>query len=164
LSNKQYSDTQHEFVFQWADRWRQLFDLIYNLLRTDKPPASPSLPTEHDEIRYQDLRSWLIDNEVTFLPIWKDFCTSRDWTLDTSSDLIVEIRNAEKVLENPFFCWYGPEDLIVFFRAYVIDKQSGRPNEKQAWTTAMTLLQLDVIAVEFVLWVCDEVGDNEYRH
>jgi hypothetical protein len=82
--------------------------------------------------------------------------------LDASKDLIVEIHSAEKVLENPFFCWYGPEDLNVFFWAYVIDKQSGQPNEKQAWTTAMTLLQLDVIAVKFVLWICDmEWGNNE---
>ena len=160
LINKQYSDTEHEFIFQWADRWRQLFDLIYDLLRTDKPPTLPSLPTEHGETRYQELSSWLIDNEVTFLPLWKDFCTSGDWALDVSEDLIAEIHNAEKALENPFFCWYGPEDLKVFFQAYVVDKQSGRPNEKQAWTTAMTLLQLDVIAVDFVLWICDMDGNT----
>ncbi|MFC2066833.1 hypothetical protein ACFLUO_07290 [Chloroflexota bacterium] len=87
------------------------------------------------------------------MPLWKDFCNSRDWTLDTNNDLITEIEDAEKVLENPFFCWYGPEDLTVFFRAYIIDKQSGQPNEKRAWTIAMDLLKLDAIAVEFVMEV-----------
>ncbi|MFC2070412.1 hypothetical protein ACFLTB_04490 [Chloroflexota bacterium] len=80
--------------------------------------------------------------------------------MNTNNDLIAEIEDAEKVLENPFFCWYGPEDLNVFFRAYVIDKQSGQPNEKQAWTTAMDLLALDAMAVVFVMGVCDRTRDD----
>ena len=160
MNKKQYSDTESEFVFQWADRWCHLWKLIYDYLRTDDTSRSPSQPGEFDQISYQYLRSWFLDNEMIFLPLWKDFCTSRDWALDTSNDLITEIGDAEKVLENPFFCWYGPEDLNVFFRAYVIDAQSGQPNEKQAWTTAMDLLALDAIAVEFVLWICDRARED----
>ena len=161
MSRKQYSDTEREFIFQWADRWRHLVTLIYDFLRTDDTSRLPTLPGELDQISYQNFRSWFLDNEMVFLPLWKDFYMSQDWTLDTSNDLIVEIRNAEKVLENPFFCWYGPEGLVVFFRAYVIDSKSGQVNEKQAWTTAMTLLRLDAIAAEFVLWISDGGGDNE---
>jgi len=159
LKNKQYLYTESEFIFQWADRWRQLFDLIFDLMHTGKSWA-PTLPNELDEIRYQNLRVWLIDNEVTFLQLWKDFYTSKDWTLDTSNDLIEEIRDAERDLENPFLWFYGTEDLKEFFRVYVIDKQSGQPNEEQAWTIAMSLLQVDLIAVDFVLWICDGMGDN----
>lgn len=88
------------------------------------------------------------------MPIWKAYYMKKDWVLDSSNDLIEEIRDAEKVLENPFFAFYGPEDLNVFFRAYVIDKQSGQPDKKRAWSTAMNLLTLDGIAAEFVMEVC----------
>ena len=161
LSRKQVLYAEREFVFQWADRWCQLFNLIYDVLRTDKSPVLPSLPTEHDEIRYQDLRSWLIDNEETFLELWKDYSTSRDWTLDTSNDLIEEIRDAEKVLENPFLWFYGSEDLNIFLKEYVVGKKSGEPNEEHAWAIAMSLLRVDVLAANFVLWIRDGGGDNE---
>ena len=160
MNKKHISYTEREFVFQWADRWRHLVTQIYDFLRTDDTSRLPTLPGELDQISYQNLRSWFLDNEMVFLPLWKDFYMSRDWTLDTSNDLITEISHAEKVLENPFFCWYSPEDLEVFFRAYVIDPKSGQVNEKQAWTTAMDLLRLDAIALEFVCWISD-IGQED---
>ena len=115
MSRKQISYTERDFVFRWADRWRQLSDLIFDLMHTDNSWA-PSSSDVIDEIRYHELRSWLVANEVTFLPLWKDYYSSKDWTLDTSNDLIEEIRNAEKDLKNPFLWFYGPVDLNVFFR------------------------------------------------
>ena len=79
--------------------------------------------------------------------------------MDSSNDLIEEIRDAEKVLENPFFAFYGPEDLNVLFRAYALNKKSGLPNEERAWSTAMDLLTLDGLAAEFVMWVRNGTRD-----
>ena len=98
MSRKQVSYVEREFTFRWADRWRELTDLIFDLIHTDNTWA-PSVPSELKEIRYQDIRCWLIENEKIFLELWKGFCTSWDWFLDTSNDLIEEIRDAEKALE-----------------------------------------------------------------
>ena len=144
-----------DFILEWADNWCHLRELIFDYLRTDDTSRSPSQPDELDQISYQNLRTWFIGNEIIFLPLWRDFCDSKVWTLDTSNDLIKEIEDAKKVLENPFFAFYGPEDLNVVFRVYVIDKQSGQPDKEKAWTTAMDLLTLDGMAVEFVLEICD---------
>ena len=152
-----FSTTEQDFILEWAGRWCGLMELIFDYLRTDDISRSPISPPELDQINYQNLRSWFLDNEIIFLPLWKDFCTSRDWALDTSNDLIAEIRDAQQALENPFFCWYGPEDLEVFFRAYVIDPESRQVNEKKAWTTAMDLLRFDSLASEFACRVRDDI-------
>lgn len=152
-----FSNAEQDFIMEWADRWCRLEELIYDYLRTDDTSRSPSQPDELDQISYQNLRSWFLDNEMTFLPLWKDFCASKDWALDTNNDLIAEIRDAERVLENPFFCWYGPEYLGVFFRAYAIDSESRQVNEKKAWTTAMDLIRLDGLALEFVCRVRNNI-------
>ena len=40
----------------------------------------------------------------------------------------------------------------------MIDDESGKMSEQKAWTSAMALFQLDTIAVEFVVWVCDRTS------
>lgn len=155
MVEKMYSVKEQNFVYDWADRWRGLFDMIFDYLRTDDTSRSPISPADLDQVDYQNLRSWFLDNEEMFLSIWSSFCTSRDWALDTNKDLIAEIKDAEDVLKNPFFTFYGPEDLYVFFRAHRIDKQAGEPDEKKAWEMAMDLLTWDAIAAEFVNWKSD---------
>lgn len=150
-----FSTIEQDFILEWADRWHGLFGLIFDYLRTDDISRSPISPAELDQIDYQNLRSWFLDNEERFLAIWKSYYMKMDWVLDSSNDLIEEIRDAEKVLENPFLAFYGPEDLNVLFRACVLDKQSGLANEEKAWDVAMNLLTLDGMAAEFVM----EVGD-----
>ena len=154
-----FTATEQDFILEWADRWRGLSALIYDYLRTDDSSRSPIAPSELDQIDYQNLRFWFLDNEIIFLPMWKDFCDSGEWVLDSSNDLIEEIRDAEKVLENPFFAFYGPEDLNLLFRAYALDKKSGLPNEEKAWATAIDLLTLDGMAAEFVMWVRNGTRD-----
>ncbi len=156
-----FTVTEQDFLLEWTDRWHGLFDLIFDYLRTDDIYRSPILPAELDQIDYQNLRSWFLDNEEIFLPIWKAYYMKMDWVLDSSNDLLEEIRDGEKVLENPFYCFYGPEDLNVLCRAYVLDKQSGRPDEKRAWSTAMNLITLDAMAAVFVMTVCDMTQDAQ---
>ena len=102
-----FSSTERAFILEWANLWCHLVNLIYDCLRTDEVFKSHKLPHELVKISYQNLRSWFVDKETSFLALWKDFYTSRDWNLDINSDLVEEIKNPEKVLQNPFFCWYG---------------------------------------------------------
>ncbi|MFC1865517.1 hypothetical protein ACFLYB_02240 [Chloroflexota bacterium] len=124
-------------------------ELIFDYLRSDDTSRSPSQPGELGQVSYKYLHSWFIDNEVIFLPLWSDFCNLKDWTLDT-----------KKVLENPFFAFYGPGDLNVLFRAYVLDKQSGQPNEEKGWEAVVNLLTLDGMAAEFVMEMGNRIRDT----
>lgn len=160
MIKKQYSATEHKFVFQWVDRWFQLGRLLWDLFRFDKTPSPPP-PTELDEINYQELRFWFIDHESQFRPLWRDFYKSQDWALHPGGDLIAEIRDAEYVLDKVIFCWYGPENL--FRLVYALDIQSGidiwEPSEHRAWTAMMDLLRMDTTIVEFYEWI-DERTDK----
>ena len=159
MTKEQYTTAEHDFVLEWADRWCQFVNLIYELLRTDKPTV-PSIPTKIDEISYQSLRSWFIDKKVPFLALWKDFYESKDWVLDTSNDLIAEIHDAKHTLESLFFDFYDFECLNKLIRVCVIDNESGKMNENKAWTSAMAILTLDRMAAEFVSWVCDRTSNS----
>ena len=159
MPNKQYTIAEHDFVFDWADRWCEFIELIIDLLRTDKPIV-PSIPTEIDEINYQCIRAWFIDNKLPFSALWKDFYEAQDWVLDASNDLIAEIRDAEETLE-PLFDWfYNFEDLNTLLRVCRVDSKSGKMSEQKAWTSAMALFKLDTIARAFVSWVCDQIADS----
>ncbi len=155
LIEKRYSLAEREFVFQWVDRWFQLVSLIYDLIRHDRSPPSPPPPTELDEINYQSLRFWFIDHEEQFKPLWKDFYESQDWALQPGDDDIMDMPDADKYLENPFFFCYRPENLYRLVRE--LDMQSGidlwEPSEHRAWTAAMELLQMDKRVVQFFEWI-----------
>ena len=155
LIEKRYSLAEREFVFQWVDRWFQLVSLIYDLIRHDRSPPSPPPPTELDEINYQSLRFWFIDHEEQFKPLWKDFYESQDWALQPGDDDIMDMPDADKYLENPFFFCYRPENLYRLVRE--LDMQSGidlwEPSEHWAWMAAMELLQMDKRVVQFFEWI-----------
>ena len=161
MVKKQYSATEHEFVFQWVDRWFQLGSLLWDLFRFDETPSPPP-PTELDEINYQGLRFWFIGHESQFRPLWRDFYKSQDWALHPDSDLITEIRDAEYALEKTFYCWYGPENLYRLMRE--LDIQSGidlwEPSEHRAWMALMELLQMDAIMVKLHEWICDRTYET----
>src|SRR4030042_2669984 len=97
-----YRETVDDFVDEWAERCRDLFDLLYEAIRTDTPAGVSLQPGIIEENLYRGLRSWFIENEARFLPIWKKYYQSLDWTLDASQDIIQEIHGGEKCLENPF--------------------------------------------------------------
>ena len=159
MIEKQYSLIDKEFVFQWADHWFQLVDLIIQLVRTDRIPPSPPAPTELDEINYMRLHFWFIDHEPEFIPLWKDFYETRDWALHPGHDELVDA-DENRYLENPFFFCYHPENLYELVRE--LDIQSGTriwdPSEHRAWITTMELIQMGKRVVEFFEWVCDRAG------
>jgi uncharacterized membrane protein YoaT (DUF817 family) len=144
-----YPETVDDFIDKWAERWRDLVDLLYETIRTDKPAGVPLKPGIIEENLYQGLRSWFIENEARFLPIWKNYYQSQDWTLDASEDIIQEINDGEKCSENPFIAFYMAENLDSLL--HCISGSSERyPTEEQAWDIAMDLLRLDSLALSFV--------------
>lgn len=155
MGNKQYSPLQLDLVYDWTEKWFQLVDLIFKLVRTDRSPPSPPPPTELDEINYQRLRFWLIDHEPQFIPLWQDFYRSQDWALQPGDDKLASVPDSDEYLENPFFFCYHPENLYELVRE--LDIQSGidmwDPSKRRAWTAAMLLLQMDIRVVEFFEWI-----------
>ena len=163
MASKRYSVTEHDFVYDWVDRWFQLITLIYDLIGTDEPPWSPPPPTDLDEISYQRLRLWFINHEAQFKPIWRDFYESQDWALHPGDDELVDMPDADKCIENPFFFYYHPENLYRLVQE--LDIQSGidiwEPSRHRAWTVAVELLQIGKRVVEFFEWIDDRTQESD---
>ncbi len=135
-----------KFIEEWTDRWRALFDLLFETIRTDQPHTKSQL----DELRYENLSSWFIDNEPQFLPLWKNFAQSQDWSLDINENLIQQIHEGEQALDNPFRAFYSTgrlDDLL----HYIAGSEDCYPTEKQAWDTAVAMFNVSSLAAQFVL-------------
>ncbi len=148
-----FSETEIDFIEEWSDRWRALFDLLFETIRTDKPDTLYREPSQLDELRYKNLSSWFIDGEPQFLPLWKEYAESQNWSLDINANLIQQINDGEKDLENPFHAFYSTNSLDDLLH-YIADSKNCYPTEKQAWDTAMVLLNVDSLAAEFVVNTC----------
>ena len=149
-----FSETDIEFVEEWADRWRDLFDLLFEAVRTDNKPGNLyRKPNQLDKSRYTHLRSWFITHESQFIPLWREYTVSQDWSLDISEDIIQGIRDAEKLFDDLFGLIYSHESLDDFLHN-ASDSEERYPTETQAWSVATALLQLDLLAAEFVVNAC----------
>ncbi|MFC1955748.1 hypothetical protein ACFLWZ_04370 [Chloroflexota bacterium] len=95
------------------------------------------------------MRSWFIENEARFLPLWKNYYQSLDWTLDTSLDIFQQIHEADKCSENPFLAFYTVESLDRLLHC-ISGSTKRYPTDEQAWNAAMGLLRLDCLASSFV--------------
>ena len=145
-----FSETDIEFIDEWADRWRALFDLLIETIRTDKPDTLCRKPSQLDELRYENLSLWFIDNEPQLLPLWKKFTESQNWSLDINENLIQQIHDGKKHLDNPFSPFYSTNSLDDLLH-YIADSKNCYPTEKQAWSTAIALSNVDLLAAEFVV-------------
>ena len=149
-----FSETDIEFVEEWADRWRDLFDLLFEAVRTDNKPGNLyRKPNQLDESRYTYLRSWFVAHESQFIPLWREYTKSQDWSLDISEDIIQEIRDVETLFDDLFGLIYAHESLDDFLHN-TSDSKDCYPTETQAWSVATALLQLDLLAAEFVINTC----------
>ena len=104
------SPPEYNLVFDWAEKWFDLIELINNVTGTDDvlDPVSP--PTESDELQYQSLRSWHFKHETQFVPLWEVFYKSHDWSIDRSN-VDEDFDFPQKYLQNPFLFFYEPETL-----------------------------------------------------
>ena len=159
MNRKLYSTANCDLVYEWSEKWLAMIELINNVTGSDQPPWSPPLPTELQEIEYQRLRFWFIDHQTQFLPLWREFCESRDWVYpenDTHEDEDLP----PKYLENPFLFFYEPEN---FYRlAQQLELQSGidiwEPSEHVAGIVRPIFIRLGQLMIEFVDWI-DEQAD-----
>jgi hypothetical protein len=56
----EYLVTDEEFFEEWAEKWHSLGDLVWEMIRTDKPADILFQPGIMDESRYQYLRKWFM--------------------------------------------------------------------------------------------------------
>ena len=153
----EYLDTDIALIEIWEDRWQCLSHLIFEIVRTGKPTEDDRVPTPVEENLYQKLRSWFIENEINFLPLWKEYYQSLDWALDIEGDIFSQMRDAEKHLENPFLAAYWAHNLEELLH-YISRSSERYPTEKEAWDFAMILLMLNRIAYSFV----NDYLDNDF--
>ena len=145
-----FSETEIEFIDEWSEMWRGLFDILIETVRTDKPDTLCRKPSQLDALRYKNISSWFIDNEPQFLPFWKKFTESQNWSLDINENLIQQIHDGKKDLDNPFSPFYSTISLDDLLH-YIADSKDCYPAEAQAWNTAKALLSVDLLAAEFVV-------------
>ena len=154
MITKKYSQTEHNFVSKWADKWFQLVTLILDLFRFDETPSPPP-PTEIEELNYQSLRFWFIDHEAQFIPLWRDFYELQDWALHPGDEEIADMPDAEEYIENPFLCCYRPENIYRLVQELGI--QSGidiwEPSDHLSWEVTIHLLHMSKRVVEFFNWM-----------
>ena len=62
-----YSSAERELVYRWGEKWFELISLINKVISTAEPPQAIH------ELKYQELRSWLMDHRALFVPLWEDF-------------------------------------------------------------------------------------------
>jgi len=154
LIAKKYSVIEHNFIYDWTDRWFQLGTLLLDLFRFDETPSPPP-PTEIEEINYQNLRFWFVDHEAQFIPLWRDFYQSQDWALHPGDEEIADMPDGEEYIENPFFCCYRPENLYRLVQELGIQSSIDiwEPSDQYSWEVTMKLLDMSKRVVEFYKWM-----------
>ena len=154
MNEKCYSLTEQDLVYEWADKWLCLIELINNVTGTGEAPWSPPPPTELDELKYQRLRFWLIDHQAQFTPLWMEFYRSHTWAY-TPSNNDEEGGLPQRYLENHFLFFYEPENLYEL--AKQLELQSGtdiwEPSETRAREMRPLLIRLGQLMIEFEDWI-----------
>ena len=157
---KLYSSTERDLVFDWTHKWLELIKLINETTGTDEPPWSPPVPTDLEELHYQQLRFWFIDHQAHFVPLWTDFYGCQDWASHEGcdSDDIADLPDMDKYLENPFFFFYKPENL--FQLAQQLDLQSSidiwEPSEQRASVIRPLMIGMGRRMIEFMDWISEQ--------
>mgnify|MGYP001030301416 CR=1 FL=1 len=165
LSKKQYSTAESDFIVEWADRWFQLNQLLYDLFKFDETPSPPP-PKEPEELNYQSLRRWFIDCESQIMPLWREFWGSLDWPslLDDEQEITENLDAVDGILRNIFTdefievfssFFYDPENLFWLICGLGIQSRMDiwLPNEELAWKKMTELLQISNLVVAFVHWI-----------
>jgi len=153
VEEKPYSVEERELAFNWCEKWLELIDLI------NEVTGSPEPPVDLDELQYQGLRFWLIGHQKQFIPLWKNFRECQDWSSHQSfgNEDIVDFKDAERYLENPFSYFYEPENLYQL--AKQLDLQSGidvwEPSEYRASMIRPLVIRVGEIMIEFIDWISE---------
>jgi hypothetical protein len=161
VNRKPYSIENCDLVYEWAEKWLALIELINNVTGTEQSPWSPPPPTELQEIEYQHLRFWLIDHQAQFMPLWREFYASHDWAYpqdNTNEDGDFP----QKYLENHFLFFYEPENLYRLARQLELQSSINiwEPSEHVASMIRPVFIRLGQLMIEFVDWVDERADEN----
>ena len=154
MSVENFNAQEVDLVYEWAERWLSLINLINQITGTAEPP------TAGDEIEYQSLRRWFLDNELKFLPLWRDYDGSR--TVDDADDIESTDSDMNQYVINPFLFFYEPQDLhkLALHLELQESDQCWGPSEKEASILRAGMVGIGKILIDFVPWVEDRVNGN----
>ncbi|APV43852.1 hypothetical protein Dform_00497 [Dehalogenimonas formicexedens] len=144
-----------EFVSEWGDRWFQLGDLLFDVLRRDKSPSENKIPfSASNAATYELLREWLTSHEERFLDLWQWFYKEKLTALEPDSDYLREY------WQNPFAMFYRPSALPELLTAFDLQTSvdDWTPDENKCWEVAMVVLQLAPIVASFYKWADEEIA------
>lgn len=165
MNRKFYTSGERDLICDWADRWLQLTILINDVTGADEPPWSPPPPTDLEELQYQNLRFWFFDHQVQFVPLWENFYECQEWAShqDCGNQDIADLEDMDRYLENPFFYFYEPENLLQLARQ--LGLQSGidiwEPSEYQASMIRPVMIMMGKIMIEFTDWISERTCESK---
>ncbi|MFC1906080.1 hypothetical protein ACFLWJ_01180 [Chloroflexota bacterium] len=158
MSNEAYTKEEKQVVKDWAVNWLKFFELLNGVTGNDKMPYNPTTPTDEDEITYQRMRLWFLDNELKFLPLWKDFCEYRK---NYAQEKVEDIEDIDEdgfvaFMDNPFGYYYAARTLYTW--AHHIGLQYStikwEPSEQEIQKVRPILNFLTQVLVDnMVVWV-----------
>ncbi len=159
-ANKIYSNSDQDFTEEWVDRWSEFSHLIFALLITDRPYVKPYFiphpPTEDEQLKHKQLRTWFIEHAERLIPLWADYYEAKLVKLEADDD------TPYIHWLNPFAMFYEPENL--YEMAHAIHLQNSRdvwkPNEADSWNTCMILFRQGLIARTFYSFICGDEDEN----
>ena len=90
MARETYSRVEGDLVSDWAASWLELVGFVNEITGTEDPAYLPPPPTNIDELKYQSLRSWFMEHQARFVPLWNDFYQDRSsrryWGIDDVVD------------------------------------------------------------------------------
>jgi hypothetical protein len=117
---KTYNTADAKLILEWVENYFKVTVLINNVFEN-----LPFIQPMENELEYQRLRFWFLNNHDKFVPIWSDFCLSNG----ILNDLNENVRR--ECLKNPFLYYY-PDNLLdlAFLIAERIANDAGYRDEK----------------------------------
>jgi len=146
-----FTPTEQDLIYDWAEKWIGLIDLINNVTGSDEVSEPPPPPTLFDEFQYISLRSWLLNHQEQFIPLWSAFYVDQDWSLNPT-DINEYDGIPNKYLQNPFSLFYEAENL--YRLAHQLELQNDisiwEPDEYVLARTRPVFLRLAQLSMELI--------------
>ncbi len=139
--------SQRHLVYDWAEKWLELCDLVNNIIWPEQRPFGTYIPAEAQETRYQGLHLWFLDHQWQFLPLWRDYISERIPCQDTTTEEIEAYlfswEGEEEFIENPFRIYFGADNLHTLIQE--LDSQSGMDTREFSNQPAADVIKVMII-------------------
>lgn len=104
---KTYDEADVTLVSEWVNKYFEANALINKIFTVENLEHPPTMPSIGDEIEYQRLRFWFRKKHDQFVPIWANFCASKGYSIEFTSN-----SDEMEYMKNPFLYFYDPGDLL----------------------------------------------------